>query len=183
MVKPITSGAAAESRAVASAHDFAFDSIAGNPLPLRSFKGRVVLMVNTVSRCGFTRQYGDLQALWQRYRDRGLVVLGVPSNDFGSQEPETEPNIKGFCEINFDVNFPMTSKVHVKGDDAHPFYRWAAKELGFAAKPRLNFHKYLIAPDGRLVDWFASPTLPSAKRVRRAIEAHLPEPTGHDHAS
>jgi len=157
-----------------TAHDFSFAAIEGGALPLSDFSGRAVLVVNTASRCGFTRQYGDLQALWSRYRDRGLVVLGVPSNDFGGQEPGTETEIKTFCEVNFDVDFPMTEKVHVSGETAHPFYDWARQELGALAKPRWNFHKYLVAPDGRLVDWFSTPTSPLSKRVIRAVEANLP---------
>lgn len=174
----IPSIASGEPQSAKTAHDFAFTAIEGHPLPMESFKGKAVLVVNTASQCGFTRQYGDLQALWERYRDRGLVVLGVPSNDFGGQEPGSETEIKQFCDVNFNVNFPMTSKVHVKGKDAHPFYRWASKKLGSSAKPRWNFHKYLISPDGQLVDWFSTPTSPKSKRVLRAIEAQLPEATG-----
>ena len=160
-----------------SAYDFAFTSIQGKPLPLSSFRGKVVLVVNTASRCGFTHQYGDLQATWERYRDRGLVVLGVPSNDFGNQEPGTEAEIKTFCEINFNVDFPMTAKVHVRGDGAHPFYRWAAEKLGPAAKPRWNFHKYLIDPDGHLAHWFSTQTAPTSSEITRAIEAQLSRTT------
>jgi glutathione peroxidase len=169
--------ASADESSKQTAHSFDFMSIEGQALPMESFSGNAVLLVNTASRCGFTRQYDDLQAVWERYRDRGLVVLGVPSNDFGNQEPGTETEIKQFCEVNFNVDFPMTSKVNVKGEDAHPFYRWASKELGSAAKPRWNFHKYLISPNGQLVDWFSTPTSPTSERVLRAIEAHLPEPT------
>ena len=158
-----------------TAHDFAFTSIEGAPLPLESFRGKAVLVVNTASRCGFTHQYAALQSLWERYRDEGLVVLGVPSNDFGGQEPGSEAEIKQFCEVNFNVDFPLASKGQVKGEAAHPFYRWAADELGEDAGPQWNFHKYLVAPDGRLVDWFATATPPTAKAVTRAIEAHLPE--------
>jgi glutathione peroxidase len=162
-----------------TAYSFEFTSIEGQPLPMKSFNGKTVLIVNTASRCGFTRQYDDLQALWERYRDLGLVVVGVPSNDFGNQEPGTASQIKSFCEVNFDVDFPMTSKVAVKGEDAHPFYRWAAQQLGSSAKPRWNFHKYLISPDGRLVDWFSTPTSPTSKRVLRAIEAQLTKTIGN----
>jgi glutathione peroxidase len=168
---------AAEETAM-TAYDFGFTSIEGEALPLESFAGKALLVVNTASRCGFTHQYADLQAVWERYRDRGLVVLGVPSNDFGAQEPGTEAEIKQFCEVNFDVDFPMTSKVHVKGDAAHPFYGWAARELGALTKPRWNFHKYLISPDGRLVDWFATTTSPTSEAVTRSIEEHLPRPSG-----
>ncbi len=157
-----------------SAYDFSFISIDGNPLRLSSFTGKAVLLVNTASRCGFTSQYTELQALWRSYRDRGLVVLGVPSNDFGGQEPGTNTEIKTFCKVNFDIDFPLTEKVHVKGKTAHPFYAWAAKELGPLAKPRWNFHKYLVAPDGRLVDWFSSVTSPRSKKLTQAIENVLP---------
>ena len=104
-------------------------------------------------------------------------MLGVPSNDFGGQEPGSEAQIKEFCEVNFDVDFPLTSKEHVVGEAAHPFYRWAVEQFGFAAKPRWNFHKYLIGPDGRLVDWFATTTKPTARQVIRAIEDQLAEAT------
>jgi glutathione peroxidase len=161
-----------------TAYSFEFTSIEGHPLPMKSFNGKAVLLVNTASRCGFTHQYNDLQAVWERYRDRRLVVLGVPSNDFGNQEPGMETEIKSFCGVNFDVDFPMTTKVSVKGKDAHPVYRWAAQKLGWTAKPRWNFHKYLISPDGQLVDWFSTPTAPTSKRVLRAIEAQLPKTMG-----
>ena len=170
-------GPAAAAEDQSSAYDFSFTSIEGDALPLSSFKGKVVLLVNTASRCGFTPQYTDLQTVWERYRERGLVVLGVPSNDFGGQEPGSEAQIKEFCEVNFDVDFPLTSKEHVVGEAAHPFYRWALEQFGFAAKPRWNFHKYLIGPDGRLVDWFATTTKPTARQVIRAIEDQLAEAT------
>ncbi len=156
------------------AHAFGFTAIEGDPLPLERFAGKAVLVVNTASRCGFTRQYGDLQALWERFRDRGLVVLGVPSNDFGGQEPGSEAEIKEFCEVNFSVDFPMTEKVRVQGAQAHPFYRWAEATLGPGTAPRWNFHKYLVAPDGRLVAWFPTQTRPNAEAVIQAIEANLP---------
>jgi glutathione peroxidase len=166
-------GAKATEPMANSAYDFSFTSIEGEPLPLSSFKGKVVLVVNTASQCGFTPQYTDLQDVWTRYRERGLVVLGVPSNDFGGQEPGSEAEIKAFCEVNFAVDFPLTTKEQVTGEAAHPFYRWAAGELGFAAKPRWNFHKYLIGPDGKLADWFATTTKPTAPKVVKAIEEQL----------
>ncbi|UCH75144.1 MAG: glutathione peroxidase [Rhodospirillales bacterium] len=156
-----------------SAHDFTFTAIEGGPLPLSDFRGKVVMVVNTASFCGFTRQYDGLQAVWERYRDRGLIVLGVPSNDFGNQEPGTEDEIKRFCEVNFNIDFPMTSKVPVKGADAHPFYMWAAGEVGDAGTPRWNFHKYLIGPEGELVAWFSTRTEPTSREVAVAIEAQL----------
>jgi glutathione peroxidase len=164
---------ATAAEAAESAHDFAFDAIEGHPLPLSSYEGKVVLVVNTASLCGFTPQYADLQAIWERYRDRGFVVLGVPSNDFGNQEPGGEDEIKMFCEINYDIDFPMTGKVQVKGEDAHPFYKWAAGQAGPAGTPRWNFHKYLIGPEGDLVTWFSTPTEPTSREVADAIEAQL----------
>ena len=156
-----------------SAHDFTFQSIDGGPLPLSAYKGKVVLVVNTASLCGFTPQYKELQALWETYQDRGLVVLGVPSNDFGSQEPGTSAEIKDFCTTNFFITFPLADKEVVSGDGAHPFYVWAKAELGALAAPKWNFHKYLIGPDGRLVDWFATTTKPNAPKVTKAIESLL----------
>jgi len=156
------------------AWSFSFVAIDGKPLPLAQYQGKAVLVVNTASQCGFTPQYKGLEELAVKYRERGLVVLGVPSNDFGGQEPGSSAEIIQFCESNFAVDFPLTEKVKVVGDDAHPFYQWAAKELGVLAKPHWNFHKYLIAPDGRLVDWFSSVTTPDSLRLVKAVEAALP---------
>lgn len=169
-----TTAGAADPAQAASAYVFSFTAIDGRPLPLESFRGKAVMVVNTASFCGFTPQYQQLQTLWRTYRDRGFVLLGAPSNDFGGQEPGTTQEIKEFCEVNYKIDFPLTEKVAVTGDAAHPFYRWAAAELGVIAKPRWNFHKYLIDADGRLVDWFSSVTEPTAARVVRAVEAALP---------
>lgn len=158
----------------AGAHDFSFRAIDGGEMPLAAFKGQAVLVVNTASRCGFTPQYTQLQALWRRYRDRGLIVLGVPSNDFGGQEPGSNAEIKSFCEVNFDVDFPLAAKEIVSGAEAHPFYKWAGAQAGELGKPRWNFHKYLIAPDGHMADWFSTPTDPTSAKVTAAIEAILP---------
>ena len=156
-----------------TAYDFSFQSIEGAPLPFSAYRGNVVMVVNTASFCGFTKQYKALQAVWERFRDRGFVVLGVPSNDFGSQEPGSEKEIKQFCELNYGIDFPMTSKAHVKGQKAHPFYKWAAREKGALAKPRWNFHKYMVGRNGRLVEWFSTPTKPTATKVTRVIEEQL----------
>lgn len=164
------------SAAANDAFSFSFTGMNGEPMPLAQYAGKAVLVVNTASQCGFTKQYADLQRVWQQYRDRGLVVLGVPSNDFGGQEPGSEAEIKTFCEVNFDIDFPLTAKEHVKGSTAHPFYRWAAAQVGALATPKWNFHKYLVAPDGRLVGWFSTVTRPSATAVTTAIEQHLPKP-------
>jgi len=166
------------SKAANSAHDFAFTSIEGEPMPLSAFEGKAILVVNTASLCGFTHQYDDLQALWDRYRDRGLVVVGVPSNDFGEQEPGTADQIKEFCELNFNVDFPLTTKQHVAGPEAHPFYLWTAEELGDEAKPRWNFHKYLVGPDGQLAAWFSTQTSPTSQPVFDAVERVLPSHDG-----
>ena len=156
-----------------SAHDFDFTSIDGAPLPMKSFDGKAVLVVNTASRCGLTPQYEGLESLWSDYKAKGLVVLGVPSNDFGAQEPGTESEIQSFCTTNFGVDFPMTSKVPVTGAAAHPFYQWAKGELGDEAEPRWNFHKLLVGKDGRLIRGFGSRTEPSDPELRGAIDSAL----------
>lgn len=159
----------------ASAHDFTFTAIDGEPLAMSGYDGKVVLLVNTASFCGFTPQYSGLQALWERYRDRGLIVLGVPSNDFGAQEPGSEAEIKEFCEANYLVDFPLTSKQVVSGSDAHPLYLWLADELGASSTPRWNFHKYLIGTDGRAIQAWSTRTEPLSESVTAAIEQALAE--------
>jgi glutathione peroxidase len=165
----------AAQRKTMSAYDFTFESIDGSPLPMSTFRGKAVLLVNTASQCGYTPQYEGLQALWEKYRDRGLVVLGVPSNDFGAQEPGTSAQIKDFCETNFNVDFPLTEKQVVIGGKAHPLYKWLAKELGEGAMPRWNFHKFLIGIDGQPVEVFPTAVEPNAPKVVKAIEAALPK--------
>ena len=153
------------------AHAFAFDGIEGGAVRLAEFAGGPVLVVNTASRCGFTGQYEGLQTLWEEYGPRGLTVLGVPSDDF-NQELADEAAVKDFCETTFAIDFPMTTITPVKGRDAHPFYAWAAAEAG---PPRWNFHKYLVGPDGRLAESFATGIEPGSAKVRAAIERLLPE--------
>jgi glutathione peroxidase len=165
---------AAPAAAAGPMHNFSFTSIDGEPMPMSGFAGQAVLVVNTASLCGFTRQYGALQQVFDTYRARGLVVLGVPSNDFGGQEPGTEAEIKQFCEVNFAVDFPLTAKQVVKGDAAHPFFRAVVAELGPDAAPRWNFHKFLVAPDGRLAGTWPSRVEPDAPELIGAIEAALP---------
>ena len=157
----------------ATAHDFSFISIDGGDLPLADYKGKVVLLVNTASMCGFTSQYEGLQSLWSEYRDRGLVVLGVPSDDFGGQELDTNKQVKSFCTLNYGIDFPMTDIAVVAGPNAHPYYKWIADVHGSLAIPRWNFHKHVIDADGKLVDWFASTTSPKSNRLREAIEKAL----------
>jgi glutathione peroxidase len=158
-----------------TAWDFTFTSIDGEAMPLSAYRGKALLVVNTASRCGFTPQYEGLQALWERYRERGLVVIGVPSNDFGGQEPGSATQIKSFCETNFAVDFPMTDKNQVVGAQAHPFYRWAAVGLGPDKAPSWNFHKYLIGPDGQLVASIPTRVEPTSEPVIAAVEKVLPK--------
>lgn len=157
-----------------SAYDFTFQKLHDEDmLPLKQFKGQVLLIVNTESHCGFTPQYNDLEKLYTTYKDQGLVVIGVPSNDFGSQEPGTSEEIAKFCEINYGVTFPMTEKEVVSGDNAHPFYKWAKQVLGFGTAPKWNFHKYLVDRHGNLIDYFNSTTSPDSKSIKQAIEKAL----------
>lgn len=159
-----------------TAWDFAFTSIDGKPMPLSDFKGKVLLVVNTASFCGFTKQYEALQALDAKYQSQGFHVIGVPSNDFGGQEPKAAGEIKEFCEGMFGVTFPLTDKVVVSGDGAHPFYAWARDQLGWLNAPKWNFHKYLVGRDGKLVTSFFSSTAPDADRLVKAVEAELAKP-------
>lgn len=159
-----------------TAYDFSFNHLMEDkPLALSEFKGKVILIVNTASECGFTPQYEGLEKLYETYKDKGFVIIGVPSNDFGGQEPGSNQEIAKFCKINYGVTFPMASKEVVSGDDAHPFYQWARKTLGFGTAPKWNFHKYLINRKGELVDYFNSTTSPENDRVKEAIEKALKE--------
>ena len=157
----------------ADAFDHAFEAIEGGKLPLAQWRGKVLLVVNTASFCGFTPQYEGLQALWERYRARGLVVIGVPSNDFGAQEPKAEAEILGFCKGAYNVTFPLTTKQVVKGQQAHPFYLWARQTLGAANAPSWNFHKYLVGRDGKLVAGYGSRIEPLSAELTKAIETAL----------
>jgi glutathione peroxidase len=155
-----------------TAYAFTFKSLDGPEILLSSYAGHPILVVNTASLCGYTPQYTGLQALWTRYRERGLIVLGVPSNDFGGQEPGGQAEIAKTAHDDYHVTFPLTEKITVKGHDAHPFYRWAAQERPLEA-PRWNFHKYLIGRDGRLKAAFTSAVEPNDPRVITAIEQEL----------
>jgi glutathione peroxidase len=167
-------GAKTNSTHEASAYDYSFNTLMGKkPLPLSNYKGQVIMVVNTASHCGFTPQYAGLEALYEKYKDRGFVIIGVPSNDFGEQEPGSNEEIAKFCKINFGVSFPMTAKEVVSGEHAHPFYLWARKELGFGSGPKWNFHKYLIDRNGKLVDYFYSTTKPDSEKIASAIEKLL----------
>jgi len=153
-----------------SAHAFTFKSLEGKPMPLSQYAGKPMVIVNTASKCGFTPQYKGLEALWQANRDKGLVVLGVPSNDFGGQEPGSHDEIKSFCELRFGVDFPLTEKVAVTGADAHPLFKWIAGKTGFLGRPHWNFYKYLIGPDGSFVDWYSSITAPDSGKFTKAVD-------------
>lgn len=156
-----------------SAYDFSFDAIAGGPLPLAAWRGKALLVVNVASQCGLTPQYGGLQELWETHKDAGLVVLGVPSNQFGGQEPGSENEIRAFCETRFGVDFPMTAKTDVIGAQAHPLYKWVAGELGEDAAPKWNFHKYLFGRDGAIAAVFGSRTAPEAPELAKAVREAL----------
>jgi glutathione peroxidase len=157
-----------------TAHDFSFNTLNENKtLALKDFSGKVILIVNTASYCGFTPQYQALEALYQTYKDKGLIILGVPSNDFGQQEPGNNQEIAQFCQLNYNPSFPMTTKEIVSGKNAHPFYIWAKKTLGFGTAPKWNFHKYLINREGKLIDYFHSMTSPNSPRIKCAIENAL----------
>ena len=151
---------------------FGFTAIEGHALPLGQFRGRPLLVVNTASFCGFTHQYAELQALWETYRDRGLVVLGVPSDDF-NQELADNAAILEFCEVEFGIDFPLTERVSVRGPESHPLFDHFRAELGAAAGPNWNFFKYLVAADGRVVEAWPSRTAPSSTAIISAIERAL----------
>ena len=157
----------------ASAYDYAFQTIDGAALPLTAFKDQVVLVVNTASACGLTPQYDGLEKLYSDYKDKGLVILGVPCNQFAGQEPGTDAEIKAFCETRFNVDFPLTSKAEVKGEGAHPFYKWAQGQLGEPAVPVWNFHKILIGRHGEALQAFGPRTEPQAPEIAAAIEQAL----------
>ena len=153
-------------------YDFKIESITGEVINLNEFQNKVVLITNTASYCGFTKQYSDLQKLWQKYKEEGLIVLGVPSNSF-NQEKSNEKDVKDFCEVNFNINFPMTKITEVKGDDAHEIFKWAKKNYGKSAVPKWNFHKILINKNGKIEDTFASFTNPLSNKIISKIESLL----------
>jgi glutathione peroxidase len=158
----------------ATAYAFSFAALKGDPIRLSEYAGKPILVVNTASLCGYTPQYAGLQELWARYRDRGLVIVGVPSNDFGGQEPGSDADIGHTAHGQYGVSFPLAIKAEVKGAGAHPFYRWAAVERP-GDTPRWNFHKYLIGRDGRIKASFPSAVAPNDARIVVAIEKELAE--------
>ena len=154
------------------AKDFSFKDINGEIIKLADYENKVILVVNVASRCGFTNQYEGLQSLWNNYKEKGLVVIGVPSNNF-RQEPGTNKDIKDFCETTFGIDFPITEKINVIGKNAHPFFLWAKENHGLGAVPKWNFHKIIIGKNGKIVETFASITKPSSKKFITTIEKEI----------
>ena len=152
--------------------DFKMESVNGEIIDFGGFRGKVVLVVNTASYCGFTKQYDELQQLWDTYKQQGLIVLGVPSNSF-NQEKKKNSEVKEFCEVNFNINFPLTSITEVKGENAHDLFKWAKDNYGKSAIPKWNFHKILINRKGEVDDTFASFTKPLSKKIVNKIESLL----------
>tara|TARA_B100001093_G_C26541181_1_gene890337 strand:- start:140 stop:682 length:543 start_codon:yes stop_codon:yes gene_type:complete len=152
--------------------DFKIKGVSGEEINLKEFEGNVILLVNTASYCGFTKQYEDMQKLWDKYKKDGLIVLGVPSNSF-NQEKKVDSEVKKFCEVNFSINFPLTTITSVKGDDAHEIFKWAEKNFGKSAVPKWNFHKILINKEGKIEDTFGSFTKPTSNKLTEKIEKIL----------
>ena len=153
-------------------YDFNIESISGEIIKLEEYKNKVVLVVNTASYCGFTKQYKDMQELWDKYKSKGLVVIGVPSNSF-NQEKKDDNKVKEFCEVNFNINFPISTITEVKGDNAHEIFKWAKKNYGKSAVPKWNFHKILINKKGKVEETFSSFTKPTSKNIIKKIEEIL----------
>ena len=152
--------------------DFKINSISGEIINLRDYQNKLVLVVNTASYCGFTKQYDDLQLLWEKYRSDGLIVLGVPSNSF-NQEKKADTEVKEFCDVNFNIDFPMTTITEVKGENSHEIFKWAEKNYGKSAIPKWNFHKILINKEGKIEDTYNSFTKPISKKITSKIESLL----------
>jgi glutathione peroxidase len=150
-------------------YDFKIESITGETIDFNEYKNKVILIVNTASYCGFTKQYTDLQELWDKYKSRGLIVLGIPSNSF-NQEKNKNSEVKEFCKVNFDINFPLSTITEVKGDKAHDLFKWAKNNHGKSAIPKWNFHKILINKEGKVEDTFTSFTSPMSKKLVDKIE-------------
>tara|TARA_B100000242_G_scaffold53818_1_gene32322 strand:+ start:83 stop:583 length:501 start_codon:yes stop_codon:yes gene_type:complete len=155
-------------------HDFTIESISGETINLSDYKSKVVLLVNTASKCGFTPQYSGLQKIYDKYKNDGLIVLGVPTNDF-NQELSKDSDVKEFCEIRFGVEFPMSSIQPIRGENAHPIYKWIKSNVSVIGQPRWNFHKYLIGKDGKIINWFSSMTSPTSEGLVNQIETALYE--------
>ena len=153
--------------------DLSVKNIDNKIIDLSKYKGKTVLLVNVASNCGFTKQYTGLQALYEKYKEKDFIVLGIPSNQFGAQEPGSNNEIKDFCETNFNITFPIMDKVDVKGENAHEIYKWAKKNYGKSTVPKWNFHKILINKNGRIQDTFNSFVDPLSKKIINQIESIL----------
>ena len=152
--------------------DFKIDSISGEEIDFQKYRNKVILLVNTASYCGFTPQYDNLQKLWDKYKNDGLVVLGIPSNSF-NQEKKVNEEVKKFCEVNFNINFPMSEITEVKGDNAHAIFKWAELNYGKSAIPKWNFYKILINKEGKIEDTYSSFTNPTSNKIVSKIEELL----------
>ena len=174
-------GAATVMAADKSVYDFTLNTIDGQPAPLSAYRGKVVLLVNVASRCGFTPQYRALEAVYEKYKDRGIVILGIPANNFGSQEPGTNQEIKTFCSTKYNVTFPMMSKISVKGGDQAPLYQFLTDKTVHpqtGGDIQWNFTKFLVGPDGHIVARFEPNVTPDSPQITSAIEAALTK-SGH----
>ena len=154
-------------------YDFEIESITGEKIMFSEYKNKIILLVNVASQCGFTKQYKDLQKLWEKYKDKGLIVIGLPSNQFGGQEPGSNSEIKNFCEVNFNINFPMTTKIDVKGKNIDPIYKWAIENYGKKASPKWNFYKILINKDGKIEQTYSSMINPMSEKITIEVEKLL----------
>ena len=153
-------------------YDFKINSVNGKVINFNDYKNKVVLVVNTASYCGFTKQYNDLQKLWDMYKSKGLIVLGIPSNSF-NQEKKNDNEVKKFCEVNFNITFPISTITNVKGKNAHEIFKWAKNNYGKSAVPKWNFHKILINKDGMIEETYTSFTNPMSKKIIKKIEQIL----------
>ena len=153
-------------------YDFQINDISGEVINFKDYKNKVILIVNTASYCGFTKQYTDLQNLWEKYKKQGLIVLGIPSDSF-NQEKKANKEVKEFCEVNFNISFPLSEITNVKGENAHPVFKWAKESFGNSAVPKWNFHKILINKNGQIIDTFASFTSPMSSKIIKKIEKSL----------
>ncbi|MDX1924359.1 MAG: glutathione peroxidase [Rickettsiaceae bacterium] len=158
-----------------SIYDISFENgKTGEKINLSDYKGKLIMIVNTASMCGFAKQFGALQELWGKYKDKGFILIAVPTNDFWGQEPKSDQEIVSFCEVNFGINFQVAKKVTMKGEDAHPIFQLIKKDFGSASGPFWNFYKYVYSPEGKPLNWFSSIRAPNSKRMKTFIEKNLP---------
>ena len=151
-------------------YDLSFESIDGNTISLKEFKNKPIIVVNSASFCGFTYQYEQLENLYQKYKKKGLVIIAIPSNDFGGQEYKDNKKVKEFCEVNYNISFPITTITKIKGKSRHFFFKWVEKEAGYLSLPKWNFYKYLINKEGKLSSWFSSVTKPSSEKFLNELK-------------